>query len=167
MKDVVASGAEIANADGATTVVQARREVVLSAGSVKSPVLLERSGTSDLASNILTFSSFLSRHNIPMKVLLLGVGERLQDQIHNLITVNAFKGSYTGKPGYFAYVSASNVFGIMISFAVSSVLSALSQYAAAVSAAVSLPLMRLVSSPLSGPSKTSSSSQACPWPSSL
>lgn len=100
-----------------------------------------------------------------MKVLLPGVGEHLQDQIHNLITVNAFKGSYTGKPGYFAYVSASNVFGIMISFVASSALSALPQYAATVSAAVSLPLIHLISSPFSGPSKTSSSNQRFPFPS--
>ena len=41
---VVASGVEITKADGSVAVVEARREVVLSAGSLKSPVLLELSG---------------------------------------------------------------------------------------------------------------------------
>ena len=70
-----------------------------------------------------------------MKVPLPGVGEHLQDQILNLVLANVSNGSYTGEPGYVAYVSASDVFGNQTSSVASSVLSSLPRYAATFSAA--------------------------------
>ena len=70
-----------------------------------------------------------------MKVPLPGVGEHLQDQILNLVLANVSNGSYTGEPGYVAYVSASDVFGNQTSSVASSVLSSLPRYAATGSAA--------------------------------
>lgn len=70
-----------------------------------------------------------------MKLLLSGVDEHLQDQILNVITAGASNRFHTGEPSYNAYVTASDVFGNMTYSVASSVLSSLSQYAAAVLAA--------------------------------
>lgn len=43
-KRLVASGVEVVAEGGATSVIQARREVILSAGSVRTPLVLEASG---------------------------------------------------------------------------------------------------------------------------
>ncbi|KAL9934215.1 hypothetical protein V8E36_006671 [Tilletia maclaganii] len=58
---------------GQTCVVHARREVILSAGSLLSPKLLELSGIGS--------SSVLQRHGIELKIDLPGIGENLQDHI--------------------------------------------------------------------------------------
>ena len=83
----------------------------------------------------LTRSSVLSKRNIPIRVPLPGVGEHLQDQVLNVLVASVGNGSYTGEPGYVAYVSASDIFGKETSSMASSVLSSLPQYAATVSAA--------------------------------
>ncbi|KAG7096062.1 hypothetical protein E1B28_006743 [Marasmius oreades] len=59
--------------DGTVSIVQARREVVLSAGALGSSRILELSGIGN--------SSILSRLGIPAHVDLPGVGENLQDHI--------------------------------------------------------------------------------------
>jgi len=48
-EDVTADGVEVILANGTTTVIRANREVILSAGSLKSPVLLELSGIGNKA----------------------------------------------------------------------------------------------------------------------
>ncbi|KAF9262836.1 alcohol oxidase [Marasmius fiardii PR-910] len=67
-----ATGVEFSHS-GAVRVVQARREVVLSAGALASSRLLELSGIGN--------SVILSRLGIPVHVDLPGVGENLQDHI--------------------------------------------------------------------------------------
>ncbi|OJJ99629.1 hypothetical protein ASPACDRAFT_1888314 [Aspergillus aculeatus ATCC 16872] len=69
---VTAAGVELTTANGTTTVVTARQEVIISAGSLKSPAILELSGIGN--------ATLLHKHNISVQVDLPAVGENLQDQ---------------------------------------------------------------------------------------
>lgn len=66
--------------------VRARREVILSAGAIGSPHLLQASGLGPAA--------LLSRHHVPVAVDLPGVGENLQDHLQ-LRTVYRVRGART------------------------------------------------------------------------
>ncbi len=59
--------------DGVDKVARCRNEVLLSAGAIQSPQLLQLSGIGPLA--------LLSRHGIPVVKALPGVGENLQDHL--------------------------------------------------------------------------------------
>ncbi|KAJ5770973.1 aryl-alcohol dehydrogenase [Penicillium nucicola] len=66
----IATGVQIAGVGG-RKLVSARKEVILCAGSLQSPQLLEISGIGN--------AELLQKHNIPVIVNLPGVGENLQD----------------------------------------------------------------------------------------
>lgn len=66
-----AAGVELRKADGTTVRVRAAREVILSAGVVGSPTLLERSGIGD--EQVLAAAGIRSQLHLP------GVGRNLQD----------------------------------------------------------------------------------------
>ncbi|KAJ2932023.1 hypothetical protein H1R20_g5072, partial [Candolleomyces eurysporus] len=69
-KDVIATGVEyIVDGINSTTVVHAKKEVILSAGSLMTPQILELSGIGD--------PEILSQYNIPVLVDLPGVGSNL------------------------------------------------------------------------------------------
>lgn len=72
-----ATGVQI-NGTGGRKVVSAKREVILSAGSLQSPQLLEISGIGD--------AELLRKHGVPVIVNLPGVGENLQD--HNISSIS-------------------------------------------------------------------------------
>jgi choline dehydrogenase len=72
-----ATGVEVA-IDGRVTKVDARREVVLSAGPLKSPQLLELSGIGNAA--------LLQQYGIPVTHDLRGVGENLRDHPNVRVT---------------------------------------------------------------------------------
>lgn len=72
--------------DGQTIDVRARREVILSAGSIGSPHLMQVSG--------LGPADLLRRHEVPLAVDLPGVGENLQDHLQ-LRTVYRVRGART------------------------------------------------------------------------
>ena len=72
--------------DGQIVDVRARREVILSAGSVGSPHLMQVSG--------LGPAELLTQHQVPVAVNLPGVGENLQDHLQ-LRTVYRIKGAPT------------------------------------------------------------------------
>ncbi|TCD71198.1 hypothetical protein EIP91_012148 [Steccherinum ochraceum] len=74
--DLVATGVEFLH-DGKTYVANANKEVILSAGALKSPQILELSGIGD--------PKVLDKINVPVKVNLPGVGSNVQD--HALIPV--------------------------------------------------------------------------------
>ncbi|MCM2132024.1 GMC family oxidoreductase [Larsenimonas rhizosphaerae] len=78
------SGATVER-DGKEVVVTARREVVLSAGAIGSPQLLQVSGIGP--------ASLLAEHDIPVVSDLPGVGENLQDhlQIRSIYKVKGAK----------------------------------------------------------------------------
>lgn len=72
--------------DGHTVDVRARREVILSAGAIGSPHLMQVSG--------LGPASLLTEHHVPVIVDLPGVGENLQDHLQ-LRTVYRVRGART------------------------------------------------------------------------
>jgi choline dehydrogenase len=82
---------------GQTVEARARREVILSAGSIGSPQLLQLSGVGP--------SKLLQEHGIPVVVDLAGVGENLQDhlqiravyQVQGALTLNELASTWRGK----------------------------------------------------------------------
>lgn len=72
--------------DGQIVDVRARREVILSAGAIGSPHLMQVSG--------LGPAELLARHDVPVTVDLPGVGENLQDHLQ-LRTVYRVRGART------------------------------------------------------------------------
>ena len=72
--------------DGQIVDIRARREVILSAGSIGSPQLMQVSG--------LGPAELLARHHVPVSVDLPGVGENLQDHLQ-LRTVYRVRGAPT------------------------------------------------------------------------
>ena len=82
---------------GQTVEARARREVILSAGSIGSPQLLQLSGVGP--------SKLLQEHGIPVVVDLPGVGENLQDhlqiravyQVQGALTLNELASTWRGK----------------------------------------------------------------------
>ena len=85
--------------EGAIKTVRAGREVILSAGAVNSPHLLQLSGIGD--------PGLLAAHGVPVMHALPGVGENLQDhlqlrlifQVSGLPTLNTRANSALGKAG--------------------------------------------------------------------
>lgn len=125
-----ANGVEITSSNGTTSVVKATKEVILSAGALKSPLLLELSGVGN--------PSILSQYGIETVVDLPTVGENLQDQINNELVYNPpsnFTASYDGGGAQFvAYPTANNVFS-GDSSAAASLKSQLAAYAETVASA--------------------------------
>ncbi|MDC6684608.1 GMC family oxidoreductase N-terminal domain-containing protein, partial [Leclercia adecarboxylata] len=72
--------------DGQTIDVHARHEVILSAGAIGSPQLMQASG--------LGPAGLLTQHQVPVAVDLPGVGENLQDHLQ-LRTVYRIQGART------------------------------------------------------------------------
>ncbi|KAJ5894668.1 hypothetical protein N7495_006359 [Penicillium taxi] len=99
--EVTAEGVEVTLANGKTSVVKATREVILSAGSLRSPLLLELSGVGN--------PKILSKYNIKTKVNLPTVGENLQDQMNNEIVFSS-SANNTGAANFVAYPSAEQIF---------------------------------------------------------
>jgi len=92
------TGVRVAGArSGSETLALASREVILSAGSIGSPQLLQLSGIGP--------SDLLQEMNIPIVADLPGVGENLQDhlqirsvyKVSNALTLNTMANSLTGK----------------------------------------------------------------------
>ncbi|KAJ4396629.1 hypothetical protein N0V93_000850 [Gnomoniopsis smithogilvyi] len=125
-----ANGVEVTSSNGTTSVVKANKEVILSAGALVSPLLLELSGVGN--------PSILSQYGIETVVDLPTVGENLQDQINNELVYNPpsnFTASYDGGGAQFvAYPTANHVFGGDAA-AGASLKSQLSAYAEAVASA--------------------------------
>jgi choline dehydrogenase-like flavoprotein len=68
---IVATGVEVRTKDGKHHEVRALKEVVLSAGAIQSPQILELSGIGQ--------KELLEKHGIPVVIDSAGVGENLQD----------------------------------------------------------------------------------------
>lgn len=90
------TGVELSH-NGQKLQIQARHEVILSAGAIGSPQLLQLSGVGN--------ASILQDKGIPLVYELQGVGENLQDhlqiravfKLHNAKTLNTLANSWVGK----------------------------------------------------------------------
>ncbi|KAF2090331.1 GMC oxidoreductase [Saccharata proteae CBS 121410] len=118
--EAVAAGVEITTSSGEIEVIKAAKEVIVSAGAIRSPGFLEHSGVGN--------PEILSKFDIPVKVNLPTVGENLQDQANNGITYSG-KANYTGTAGYVAYPNVTDVFGADLDAIAASVSANLQSYA--------------------------------------
>ncbi|KAI1841229.1 hypothetical protein JX265_010158 [Neoarthrinium moseri] len=98
--DVTASGVVVTLADGTMQSINANREVIVSAGAVKSPALLEVSGVGN--------PDLLSSLGITPVVSLPGVGENLQEQTSTSLSFNITT-NITDSAYFFTWTSASQL----------------------------------------------------------
>ena len=119
----IGTAVEYRRADGTTAMVAANREIVISAGAIRSPGILERSGVGS--------SLLLSKHSIEVKVDLPAVGENFQDQpTMAIISVSSL--NVTGFPAFVAHVSMHDLFGDETDAVYEATLKKLPQYAATI-----------------------------------
>jgi choline dehydrogenase-like flavoprotein len=125
---LIASGAEAVDQTGKVYTISADREVVLSAGAIRSPVILENSGVGN--------PSVLSKQSVPVKMALRGVGENLQDQTTIAITASTSSTlgyNFTGLPGFVAHASLHDLFGTATASFYNNTLAKLPTYAKTIS----------------------------------
>ncbi|ESZ90608.1 glucose oxidase [Sclerotinia borealis F-4128] len=124
-----ASGVEVLAINSSTPyTISANSEVILSAGALASPLILELSGIGN--------PCILDKYNIPVVVDLPTVGENLQDQTNTGLAYTTAEGiSDLDSISFVAYPSAAQIFGSEIQNVSAQVLSSLPSYAAQVSAA--------------------------------
>lgn len=97
-----ASGIEYVTPDGQLRVARASREVILSAGTFRTPLILERSGVGN--------PRILKKMGIEPLVDLAGVGENLVDQSNTPIMFKARDSPHGGTP-FVSFVTAADLFG--------------------------------------------------------
>jgi choline dehydrogenase-like flavoprotein len=117
---VTASGVEITSTNGTVRVIGVQKEVIVSAGALKSPAILELSGIGN--------PSVLEKFNIPIKVDLPTVGENLQDQVNSHMAASSnisISGSKT-----VSYPDVYDVFGHEAASVAKQIRANLKQYAA-------------------------------------
>ena len=123
----LAMGIQVTTSAGTKQNIKASREVILSAGSLRSPVILEQSGVGN--------PQILGRHGIKTKVVLPGVGENLQDQPNNgIISSFTLNLSLTNFPPFVTYATATDLFGSNTSAVESYIRSQIPTYASRVTA---------------------------------
>ena len=86
-----ATGIEYYRGDNTRHVVRARREVILSAGTIASPQLLMLSGLGDAAE--LSLAGIAAQHHLP------GVGKNLQDHVGVYLTYRVDQPTYNSEAG--------------------------------------------------------------------
>jgi choline dehydrogenase-like flavoprotein len=121
--EAIAIGVEVTGVDG-VEVMHASKEVILSAGSLRSPLLLELSGIGN--------PDILERFDIPLKVNISTVGENLQDQTNNGLSFDG-RESWFGSPTFAVLPSVDHIYGDNVSSIASFVNSSLADYAKALS----------------------------------
>lgn len=121
--EAVAIGVEVTTSHGIET-IYASKEVILSAGSLKSPVLLELSGIGN--------PDILRKYDIPVKVNISTVGENLQDQTNNGLHYQGTE-FWLGYPTFSVLASANHIYGNNVSNVASYVNSSMVEYAKVVS----------------------------------
>ncbi|KAI1384855.1 putative GMC oxidoreductase [Hypoxylon trugodes] len=97
-----ASGLEYQDADGQTVTIAATKEVILSAGALRSPLILERSGVGN--------PKILEKYGIETRIDLSGVGENIQEQPNNVLEYTS-KTNNTGTMPYVTFATAQDIFG--------------------------------------------------------
>ncbi|KAI5198435.1 FAD/NAD(P)-binding domain-containing protein [Aureobasidium subglaciale] len=97
-----ADGVQFTDSAGKQRTISAKKEVILSAGALRSPLILELSGIGN--------SAILEQHGIDVKVDLPFVGENLQDQTTGA-GVYSSNISFSGTADYVGYFSVADIFG--------------------------------------------------------
>ncbi|OOF90880.1 GMC oxidoreductase, partial [Aspergillus carbonarius ITEM 5010] len=120
--DAIATGIEVTGPYGKET-IYASNEVILSAGALRSPALLELSGIGN--------PDILQKHNIQVKVNIPTVGENLQDQTNNAFAWES-NGLLTGLATFSALTSVDQLYGEDVSALAASINATLTTYAKAV-----------------------------------
>ncbi|KAI9793364.1 MAG: hypothetical protein M1816_000256 [Peltula sp. TS41687] len=100
--DAVAKAVEVTLADGTIDVIYAKKEVIISAGTLRSPAILELSGVGNPA--------IMSQYGISTKIALPGVGENLQDQTNSLHLYTSNE-NRTALGPYVAFTDLQDLFG--------------------------------------------------------
>ncbi|RAL63327.1 hypothetical protein DID88_003752 [Monilinia fructigena] len=95
-----ASGVEVLSPNGEIEVINATREVIVSAGTLRSPAILEHSGIGN--------PNILQNNGIPIRIILPGVGENLQDQPNNSFVYQG-NTTYNGTVPYVTYAPLSSI----------------------------------------------------------
>ncbi|ESZ96297.1 hypothetical protein SBOR_3352 [Sclerotinia borealis F-4128] len=95
-----ASGVEVLNSNGEIEVINATKEVIVSAGTLRSPAILELSGIGN--------PTILRKYGIPINIILPGVGENLQDQPNNVLIYQG-NTTYNGTVPYVTYAPLSSI----------------------------------------------------------
>ncbi|KAI2476626.1 Cellobiose dehydrogenase [Pyrenophora tritici-repentis] len=120
--NLLAFGVET-NANNITTTILATREVILTAGSIRSPALLEHSGIGNPA--------ILEPLGIKTVNPIHSVGSNLPDQPQNGMTFTSSK-NFTGYPTFVTYLTASDLFGASLPALTAEVRANISAYAATI-----------------------------------
>ncbi|KAI0146259.1 hypothetical protein GGR57DRAFT_479318 [Xylariaceae sp. FL1272] len=124
-KEAVATAIEVVDQHGKTSQVRAKKEIILSAGAIRSPGILEHSGVGNPA--------VLAEQSIDVKVDLPAVGENFQDQ--SVLYMSAsLKQNYTGFPAFVAHTSLQDLFGESTQSLYDTTLAKLPEYAATIAA---------------------------------
>ncbi|KJZ77222.1 hypothetical protein HIM_03543 [Hirsutella minnesotensis 3608] len=105
-EDAEASGVEYLTPNHGCRRIYASREVILSAGALRTPLILERSGVGD--------TRLLKKLGITPIVDLPGVGENLIDQPNSPLMFKA-KNKFLGSSPYAAFATARDLFGPKVS----------------------------------------------------
>ncbi|KAL1311384.1 hypothetical protein AAFC00_001552 [Neodothiora populina] len=108
---------------GQQKTILANREIILSAGALRSPLILEQSGVGNPA--------ILKKAGVPVKVANRFVGENLQDQTTSDMAFGS-KSNYTGNAGFAGYFTAAQLFGNNSAAIEASVVNNINSYAARV-----------------------------------
>ena len=100
--DARASGVEYKSSNGETVQLMAKKEVIISAGALRSPLILENSGVGH--------APLLKDNGVDVVVDLPGVGENLLDQP---ISIMAYQGNFVveGYSPYSTFATAYDLFG--------------------------------------------------------
>jgi choline dehydrogenase-like flavoprotein len=120
---MVASGVEVLDSRNQTAHLHATKEVIISAGSIASPALLERSGVGNPA--------VLDAAGVKPVIQLPTVGANLQDQPATGI-IYASTTNWTGYPTFTSYLTASDLFGTHLASVTAELQANLSAYAATI-----------------------------------
>ncbi|KAF2119070.1 hypothetical protein BDV96DRAFT_568981 [Lophiotrema nucula] len=122
-KDAVAQGVEGVTSANATITIEAKEEVIVSAGSLRSPALLEHSGVGN--------PGILKSLAINTVIDLPSVGSKLEDQ-PNIAIAYVSSVNWTGYPTYVTYPTAADLFGDQLSSLADEVYANISSYASTI-----------------------------------
>ncbi|KAL5332470.1 hypothetical protein BJX70DRAFT_130147 [Aspergillus crustosus] len=100
--NAVGNGVQYTAPDGSVRTLYAKKEVIVAAGSIRSPAILELSGIGS--------PKILKQHGIPVKVPLPSVGENALEQPNSFISYTS-NSNFTGFVPYVTYMTASDIFG--------------------------------------------------------